>query len=176
MLLASVILLSCKKSSNSSSNNQQISHAITGAFAFNLGNTSINEETDECLLVQNKNYFVITGISSTEDNSFPYNSIVVYLVMPSSSLSVGTYSSSSSSNYVQFDSLHLDNPPTTTEFFASSQYPKTNITFTIDSFNTTTKYIHCNFSGTIENTNDSTTRTITNGTASGIVQYYTYNQ
>jgi hypothetical protein len=184
MLLASVILFSCKKSStnnNSASNldSIEIKNIITGTVSFKFDTTSINENIYQCAMLQHKDYFLLAGNTNTTTDSlaYPQYTFTGSIKLPSGTVTLGTYSSTLDSfNNIEYTYLinMINNPNHDYTAYNSSFFlPSAHINFTIDSFNTTTNRIHCVFSGTMKNqfTGDTVTHIVTNGVVTGTVQF-----
>jgi hypothetical protein len=170
MLLASIILFSCKKSSpnNTQNNNQNTGTGTTGSFSFNFNNTFIDGSGSANHCVITDNYLYMGGYAGNVPGSTqPKYSFFFNIKLPSNSITLGTYSTNDNpNNYLDFQSERsVINNTTNYDDFSANQSTTGVMQVTINSYNPSTRIVNCSFSGTVSD-DGNVNYNITNGTIS----------
>ncbi len=170
LIVATVLLFGCSKSKDSTP--PPPTPTVSGTFTFTFNVNSVSGYTKACRLIteNGSTYLLMEGNSNSDNNSTvsPESTFQAKIKMPSNKIAVGTYTSSASSNNVTYSAKYA--PSSYTYYTASPIYTAATITFTIVSYDNTTKFISCKFSGTLQNQTTSTIHTVTNGVIYGRIE------
>jgi hypothetical protein len=165
IILIGIFLIGCKKPGQQS----QTTPTVSGTFTFSFNGNSVSGYTKFCML-QN-GYLLIAGNSNSDNSANPQSAFYAYIKMTTNDISVGQYTTSDVGDEVNFSSLnHIINFTAVYDIYsASNTYSKAKIIFNVISYNSTTKYITCTFSGTLQWQSNNNLYTVTNGSIYGTI-------
>jgi len=130
-------------------------YIVDGKFSFQLNGSTTDSyghftkgETTTCRLinVSGISYLKIAG-NRVPDN-IPEVIFEAYVKMPSNIISIGNYSSKSTGNHVTYQTQY-DSRCHCYDVYNSDETTTSEITFIIESYNSTTKEVICSYSGTL---------------------------
>jgi hypothetical protein len=151
IVICSVLFISCKKDNPAPVK----PYIVDGKFSFQLNGSTTDAyghftkgETTTCRLINisGVNYLKIAG-NRVPDN-IPEVIFEAYIKMPSSTISIGNYSSKSTGNHVTYQTQY-DSRCHCYDVYNSDETTVSEILFTIESYDVTTKEVICSYSGTL---------------------------